>query len=364
MELIEEATPEEAAQAIIEVEPERAGVILDQVTTEKVVEIVALLGQDALLAILPQISPQKLMELPVQLLFDKLPQVPADLLVADLPPQPDPTLPLPTAVQVTPTLVIYTAPLTGELTWTKLVGSPAPIESILGKFQRNIRNVEVTVEDLDELPPEAPGFDLDEVLNTLFRIEVENASAEDIVAAFVTVFVSKQWVEENDINKWSIRFNRFDERASAWVPFPARRAREDEERIYYSLAIPGFSVFAITGSPNPPSSPFRVSGLAVSPPSPVEGEDIAIRATVENTGASRAVYPANLWVDGTIEDSNVVAVDAGSTAQLDFTLRRPAGAYSIRIDRLFADVAVSPAAQEATPTPTPTAVALAALTPS
>ncbi|MCI0439169.1 MAG: PGF-pre-PGF domain-containing protein, partial [Chloroflexi bacterium] len=252
--------------------------------------------------------------------------------------------------------VIYTVPQTGELTWTKLVGSPAPLDGILGKFARRISNVEITVEDLDGIPAGLGSLDGNQIVNSVFRIELANADREDVIAAFVSIHVSKSWLEENNINKWSIRFNRFDEEINAWNPVPARRVREDAEQVFYTLAVPGFSTIAISGGTEPPSSPFQVTGLSISPDSPVEGQDIFVTAIVKNTGSERAIYPANLWVEGTIADSEAVVVEAGSTATADLAFRRPPGSYDIRVERFFAQVSVGQAPEPtATFTPTPTA---------
>ncbi|MCH9017557.1 MAG: PGF-pre-PGF domain-containing protein [Chloroflexi bacterium] len=133
------------------------------------------------------------------------------------------------------------------MAWAKLVGSPAPIDSILGKFTTVRSGISVSIEDIDSLPAAAPQFSDDLVVNSFFNISIEGAEPGDLAAIHTTMFVEKSWIEANNIHKWSIVFNRFDEELGAWVPVAAKRVREDEERIYYTGVLPGFSTFAITG---------------------------------------------------------------------------------------------------------------------
>ena len=295
---------------------------------------------------LPEMSPAKLYAIPAQVLFDKLPKAPVDQLVIEDLPDLDPDLPPPVAVQVTPTLVIYTSPLTGVLTWGKVVGSPAPIETILAKFTRQIADVRFSIEDMDEVPD----LPADLILNSSFSIDVENAAAEDIAAVHVTIFVEQDWIEANQIHKWSIQLNRFDEALDAWVPFPSKRVGEDEERIVYTTVLPGFSLLAITGSTEPPEQIFQVTDLVIEPSSPAAGEDITISARVANSGSTSAVYAAKLWIDNTIEAIQAIEVGANRTEPFEFTFSRPEGDYEVRIERLLSGLVVGAALIE-TPTP-------------
>lgn len=116
----------------------------------------------------------------------------------------DALLPPPKVTQVSPTLAIYEIPNTGELVWVKLIGSPAFIEQALGKFTRVITDVSISVEELFEKPSTAPDLDPDVIVDQFFRVDVENAEADDISVVHMTVSVGKEWIEENDIHTWSI----------------------------------------------------------------------------------------------------------------------------------------------------------------
>ena len=261
--IIEEVATQKAAGIIEEVAPGKAWAIMEEVTTLKVTELVQAMSEGKLVERLPEVSAQKLFEIPVQILFDKLPTAPAEQLAFEEPPKVDPDLPSPIAVQVTPTLAIYTVPETRELVWVTLVGSPTPVDKILAKFTKRVTDVQVKVQELAEKPPEAPEFPALQIVNSIFTIDIENARPGDISAVHFTIFVEKSWLQANNVHKWSIQFNRLDEQLDGWVPFPSKRVREDKERIFYTVVVPGFSVIAITGSIDLPAQIFQVTDLVI-----------------------------------------------------------------------------------------------------
>jgi len=161
-----------------------------------------------------------------------------------------------------------------------------------------------------------------------------------VVAAAAIAFVDKSWIDSNQIHKWSIQFSRFDEGLNSWVSSPSKRIREDSERLTFAVVVPGFSTFAITGSRDLPALVFAAEDLRIAPGSPVEGKPIEVVATISNAGSERAVYPGVLWLDGSIEAAKTVSVDAGGMSELAFAFSRPAGTYSIRLDRQIAEVTV------------------------
>ena len=326
-----------------------------------VTETVGVMSQAKLIERLPEMSAAKLFEIPAAVLFAKLTSVPVSQLAFETPPQVDPNLPEPQAVQVTDTLAVYTVQATGLLVWGSLVASPAPIEKILGKFNKVLNNVSISIEDLGK-PAGAPDFAQGKVVNSFFSVDIANAAPEDLETAHVTMFVEKSWIVDNNVHKWSIEFNRFDSANGIWVPFPTKRVSEDDDLVFYSAVIPGFSTFAITGSPDLPAQIFQVADLAFNPPSPDPGEAVTVRARVINSSGAEAVYPASLWLNDTIEDTQTIVVPANSSVPFSFTFSKPEGVYRVRIERLLAEVVVgapppTPTPAPATATPVPTATA-------
>ena len=146
--------------------------------------------------------------------------------------------------------------------------------------------------------------------------------------------------------------------------------REDEDSVFYSVVVPGFSDIAITGSRELPEPVFQVTDLVIAPVSPTASEELTISARVTNTGSNRAVYPASLWINDTIEAARAINVGPGQSVTFQFTFRKPEGEYRVRVERLLGSVRVqsarvataTPAAEatpaagpEAPPAPEPTA---------
>ena len=52
-----------------------------------------------------------------------------------------------------------------------------------------------------------------------------------------------------------------------------------------------------------------------------------------NVGSSADIFPAILWLDRAIEAVRDVPIDAGGSVLVSFAVTRPAGAYSVRLDR-------------------------------
>ena len=315
----------------------------------------------ALLDRLPELSPGKLFSMPRDVLFQKLPNAPTEQLVGEVEPVPDPDLAPPTAVQETASRVAYTVPATRRGSWGTLVGSPAPIERILGRASESRTNVRVLVEDLLTRPPGTPPLPAGLKVNEMFSVNLENAQGSDFSMAHVTTFVEKSWLEQNSVHKWSIQFNRFDDTLNQWIPTPSKRVREDENRISYTMVVPGFSTIAITGTTELPPQLFDVSGLGIFPPQPKASDDVIITATVRNNGTNRAVYPAHLWVNDQIDETRLIVVEAGQSAPIRFNRLRPEGQFNIRVDRLTASLTV---AAPLPPTPTPTGTLTPTVTPT
>ena len=175
----------------------------------------------------------------------------------------------------------------------------------------------------------------------------------------MTIFIEKAWLEANDVHKWSLQFQRLDEEANTWVPFETKRVREDEERVFYTVVVPGFSTIAITGSEELAEPQFEVTVLTIEPASPASGQAVTISAQVRNIGEGDGTYPANLWVAETVETSYVIPLDAGEASTVSFTWTpRSPGDYAIRVERLLGSLTViAPAAEESAPTPASNGVA-------
>ena len=252
-----------------------------------------------------------------------------------------------------------TDPSTGEI-WV-CVGSPAPIEKILAKFANVIQGARVVVADVLSLPAGIPSLPADRVINAYLSLTPENFTDDDMSAAHATVFVEKSWLDANQVHEWAIQFSRFDDEAGAWRPGTAKRVREDEQRVFYSVAIPGFSLWAISGGATVPPVQFRVDELVISPGRIKEGETVTVSVQVKNTSLEAGEYNAALYLNKLLSESRAVSVGPGETVPVSFTIQPKAGSYEVRVDRLIGSFDVeavpptpTPVPATATPTPLPT----------
>ncbi|WP_406662124.1 PGF-pre-PGF domain-containing protein [Methanolobus sp. ZRKC3] len=71
---------------------------------------------------------------------------------------------------------------------------------------------------------------------------ISKDNAENILIHFE---VSKEWVEENNIDVSTIRMTRYN--AEQWQDLPTTQVREDSEFIYFTAETPGFSIFRVVG---------------------------------------------------------------------------------------------------------------------
>ena len=324
--------------------PVPAGAVFEEVPTTAATEIVKLVPEDKLIPRLPEVTPEKLWDIPLGVLMDALPSVPVTHLDRWNLPAVDPELPPPRRVG-DDVSAQYVLPQAKAGEWALVVGSPGIIDAIWAKFNRSLANVQVLVEVLSSPPAGAPDLPSGQIANSFFRVDFEGVAPDDIAVAAGIVSVEKSWLDANQVHKWSVQFDRFDEQQGAWVPFPSKRIREDAQRVSFALVVPGFSVVAVTGSREIPEQAFRVTDLGISPESPSAGEEVTISARVTNTGPQRAVYPAELWLNHSVEDAQTIVVESGATAPFSFTASKPEGEYRVRVERLLGELTVAPAAQ-------------------
>ena len=240
----------------------------------------------------------------------------------------------------------------GEGDWTTL-GSPAPIEVILGRFADVVPGRKLNITDLLELPSDVPAFPDNRLqFESFLKIDPEGFTSDELQVGHTTMFVEKEWLKANDIHEWSLEFTGYSEFRREWVPAPAKRIREDEERVFFSVVVPGFSLWAISGSDKAPELVFKVQDLLVLPKEVNEGEPVLIQAVVENLSDDAAAYNAVLWLNSKAHAIERVQVFARQKLPLSFRVQPDAGEYKVRFDRLLDSFTVK-SLEGPTPTPTP-----------
>jgi len=329
----------------------RAGEIMEEVPIEAAVAVVGMVSEERLVPRLPEISPEKLWEFPLELLIDKLPSVPVMHLAAWNRPQVPADLSPATTTRSDENVTEYTLAEARENQWAQLAGSPAPFERVWARFTRALENVRIKLERFDQKPAGTADLPQGQIANSFFAVSLENAMPQDVMVAAAIVSVENSWLQANQVHKWSVRFNQFDQDLGAWVPSPSKRIREDQERVFYAVVVPGFSALAITGSQSLVEPRFAVSDLDVSPESPRAGEEFTVSAEVANLSSRTAVYPAKLWLNGSVEDAENIVVGPGGSVPFSFTTRKPEGVYTVRVERLLDEFIVLPPESPATAPP-------------
>jgi PGF-pre-PGF domain-containing protein len=88
---------------------------------------------------------------------------------------------------------------------------------------------------------------------------ISSDSAENVMIHFK---VSKQWIEENNIDLSTIRMTRYHD--EQWNSLPTSQESEDDEYIYFYAETPGFSVFNVVGDEIGESSEQAVASESVT----------------------------------------------------------------------------------------------------
>ena len=160
----------------------------------------------------------------------------------------------------------------------------------------DVSNVTISVQQFTEVPDvvESPNESYQ-----YFYIDT-NIESEDIAEVTILFNVSKSWIDANNIDKYTIVFNRFNTTTNVWDALPTELVSECDQYVTYSATIPHFSIFAITG--NLLEEPTSIS---ISPDSLITNICISQQFTA-------TVYPigANQQVVWTTDNSTLGIIDA------------------------------------------------------
>jgi len=120
-------------------------------------------------------------------------------------------------------------------------------------------------------------------------------------------------------------------------------------------------------APTPKPAAFSLSSLTISPSEVAPGELVTISVSVANTGEEAGSYEVTLKIDGEVEASKDITVDAGASQQVIFTVsRNVAKTYLVDVHGLPGTFVVrsetpappAPPAAAAPSSPTPPAKAI------
>jgi len=286
--------------------------------------------------------------------------VPAEAITKEI--APAPVGKKPEVVLSSPGSSVYQQTNVGDGEWNTIISSPHPIDSVTAKFDKSNDEIFINIDDEDSVAIGLP-LETGQSAYAAFSISFDGDVGESLSLGHIRFYVEKSWIDKNNIHKWSIQLKRFDEKLSEWVSYSAKRVTEDTDKVYYTVAVPSFSNMAVVGSNSIPEPQFSVSNLKISPVFPTAGEDFNISARVLNNSSDTQVYPANLWINDTIDSSQSIVLDPGQNNTFSFESNKNVGRYSLRIDRVLASFQVRAKVLPTTVRPKPTPVAAPVIAP-
>jgi len=102
----------------------------------------------------------------------------------------------------------------------------------------------------------------------------------------------------------------------------------------------------------PEEAAFTTAQLSVSPSAVYVGEAVTINVLVTNSGDAAGSYAVTLKIDGVVEETKEIALDAGASEEVTFTTtKNTAGTYSVEVGGLSGSFMVEEQPEETTPPP-------------
>ena len=244
----------------------------------------------------------------------------------------------------------------GGGTWQD-VGSPAPVENVLALFETPIQGAKTNIVNHETQPANTAELPPGQTPYAFVDITHENFDSDDLVTAHTTLSVEKDWLSSNQIHQWSVQFTRYEPATAAWTPTSVKRVSEDDDKVYFSVTVPGFSLWAITGETEAPAVVFIENNLRISETALAPGQPAVVSVDVTNQSDAPATYFANLWLNGQINRTAQLDIAAGITETVNMTfVSDTPGSYTVRIGSQIATAPVvvgtpRPLAVTATPAP-------------
>ena len=163
------------------------------------------------------------------------------------------------------------------------------IEYVSYESLKNSGTVSVTIEilkDKSTFVDSQPSGEIYRNIN-IWVGKVGYATENNIADPVIGFRVSRNWIEDNNIDEDSIVLNRYSD---GWSELPTTKTGSDEEHIYFESITPGFSPFVITGESIPEEEIVQENETRFSPQDSGASEsevsmdnEIQPENTIENT---------------------------------------------------------------------------------
>jgi len=210
------------------------------------------------------------------------------------------------------------------------------ISKIEMKLKETYRNVNLTIEKLKGKP-----VDLPEPKGTVwayYEIDI-NVPDEAVESARINFWVLKEWLQTHGVASENVTLLRYH--AGEWRSLPTTIIDENLTHVQYLAETPGFSIFAVSIPVKAPS--FKVKNLTISPSIIRCGENVTIKVEVENAGEDAGEYTVMLLINGTVEASKTVMLNAGESTTVTFITKKDvAGIYEVEVSGLKGSFEVIP----------------------
>ncbi|MCD6511175.1 MAG: PGF-pre-PGF domain-containing protein [Thaumarchaeota archaeon] len=222
--------------------------------------------------------------------------------------------------------------------FVRMFGSPYPVTKVDARWKTNLVGATATLEDtgISNLPSLPKG----RKLHSAFKINT-TANEELLDNMLIYFKVEKSWMKSNGVHPWGVTLYRFDEELGSWVSLSTKRISSDDQYVYYVATSPKLSVYAVTGASEPETLNVDIGNLTY-PESVPAGEVANVSVLVRNLVNETNSVTVTLWVNDTLESSQLVSLAPLENRTVSFSLTRfESGNYSIRIGKNVATLEVT-----------------------
>ena len=222
--------------------------------------------------------------------------------------------------------------------FVRMFGSPYPVTKVDARWKTNLVGATATLEDtsISNLPSLPNG----RKLHSAFKINT-TANEELLDNMLIYFKVEKSWMKSNGVHPWGVTLYRFDEELGSWVSLSTKRISSDDQYVYYVATSPKLSVYAVTGASEPETLNADIGNLTY-PESVPAGEVANVSVLVRNLVNETNPVTVTLWVNDTLESSQLVSLAPLENRTVSFSLTRfESGNYSIRIGKNVATLEVT-----------------------
>jgi hypothetical protein len=185
---------------------------------------------------------------------------------------------------------------------------------------------------LVEEPPIAP--ETNEIIGHGYDLGPDGSTFNPPLS--LTLYYDPSLIPE-DVNEENLTIAYYDEGKNQWIEM---NGEVDVKTKTVTTLVSHFTLFAVVGKSMPAS--FAISNVTLSSSDVLAGEYVTISAEVSNTGGLRGQHTVELRINGVIEATRDIELDAGASDIVSFTVSQDIpGSYSVEIEGQELEFAVT-----------------------